>query len=273
MAQLQFADAAQLSHAYILCAGAREDAVRAARELAAAAVCSSKGRVPCGNCRDCRKAFANVHPDISYVRRPVDDKGKAKKEIVVDQVRALLADSVVLPNESERKVYIIEDADLMNVQAQNAALKLLEEPPKGVIFILCAENAQLLLPTVRSRCAEMMIKGEQRRGDNESVKLAKAYFKAVASGSAEKLVRFSFEAEDADPTSARAFIDSAIALNADMLCAREDPLTLTREQLVRIYELLRRCEAYLKVNTGVKHIFGLLAVASPIAGQPDRKDK
>lgn len=273
MAELQLADARQLSHAYILCAPVRQDAVRAARELAAAAVCSSSGRVPCGKCRACRKAFDGVHPDISYVRRLLDDKGKLKKEIVVDQIRALSADSVILPNESERKVYIIEEADLMNVQAQNAALKLLEEPPKGVIFILCVENAQLLLPTVRSRCAERMITGQQQPADSESAKLAMAYFKAVASASAEKLARFAFEAEDVDTAAAREFINCAITLDADMLCARRDSMGLTREQLVRIYALLRRCETYLKVNTGVKHIFGLLAVGSPIAGQPDRKDK
>ena len=153
MAQLEFADASRLSHAYILSAQSREEGIRTARRLAAAAVCTASGPVPCMKCRSCRKVAEGIHPDVISVARLVDDKGRQKKEITVDQVRRMAADSYVLPNEAARKVYIIEDADMMNVQAQNAALKLLEEPPAGVMFILCAENAQLLLPTVRSRCA------------------------------------------------------------------------------------------------------------------------
>ena len=65
-----------------------------------------------------------------------DDKGRPKREIMVDQVRAMAADASILPNEAERKVYVIHEAELMNESAQNAALKLLEEPPAWVVFIL-----------------------------------------------------------------------------------------------------------------------------------------
>ena len=177
-------------------------------------------------------------------------------------MRRMAADSYVLPNEAARKVYIIEDADMMNVQAQNAALKLLEEPPAGVMFILCAENAQLLLPTVRSRCAELQCGGGRPDDDSGSLSLAAEYFKAVASGSASKLCSFCFANDGLDSRAASGFVDSALDLLADMLCARADDQGLSREQLMRLYTLLRRCEAYLKVNTGVKHVFGLLAVDS-----------
>ncbi len=263
MAELHIADARRLSHAYILAAPERSEAVSAARRLAAAAVCSSTGARPCGTCRDCRKVSEGIHPDVISVRRLTDDKGRAKKEITVDQVREMAADSVVLPNEAARKVYIIEDADLMNPQAQNAALKLLEEPPAGVMFILCAENAQLLLPTVRSRCAEQNVgTSPVSAEDGESMALALGYFKAAASGSAARVCAFCFANEGLDTRAAADFIDSAIDLAGDMLCARRDDLGLGRERLVRLYELLRQCEAYLKVNTGVKHVFGLLAVDS-----------
>lgn len=262
MAQLEFADASRLSHAYILSAQSREEGIRTARRLAAAAVCTASGPVPCMKCRSCRKVAEGIHPDVISVARLVDDKGRQKKEITVDQVRRMAADSYVLPNEAARKVYIIEDADMMNVQAQNAALKLLEEPPAGVMFILCAENAQLLLPTVRSRCADLQCGGGRPDDDSGSLSLAAEYFKAVASGSASKLCSFCFANDGLDSRAASGFVDSALDLLADMLCARADDQGLSRKQLMRLYTLLRRCEAYLKVNTGVKHIFGLLAVDS-----------
>lgn len=273
MALLQFADAGRLKQAYILSSPQRSEGVQAARRLAAAAVCTSGGAVPCMKCRGCRKALEGIHPDVIALRRPTDDKGRAKKEITVDQIRAMSADAYVLPNEAARKAYIIEDADMMNVQAQNAALKLLEEPPAGVMFILCAENAQLLLPTVRSRCVQRNVGTAAGGESGESAALAPEYFRAAASGSASRLCAFCFANEGLDVRAASDFIDSAIELAGDMLCARRDDLGLGRGQLMRLYALLRRCEAYLKVNTGVKHIFGLLAVDSLPCGSADRKDR
>lgn len=271
MALLQFADAGRLKQAYILSSPQRSEGVQAARRLAAAAVCTSGGAVPCMKCRGCRKALEGIHPDVIALRRPMDDKGRAKKEITVDQIRAMSADAYVLPNEAARKAYIIEDADMMNVQAQNAALKLLEEPPAGVMFILCVENSQLLLPTIRSRCAELSVApgsaNAEDDAESESAKLARAYFKAVATGSRAKLCSFCFANDSLDLRAAADFIDAALELDADILCKRKADPGLGTQQLMHIYELLRRCEARLRVNTGVKHIFGLLAVDSLRGGQ------
>ena len=137
MEALRFASPAAIGHAYILSSPSREDALRKAREIAAAAVCLAGHDVPCGQCRGCRKASAGVHPDIISVRRQTDKSGNLKRELSVGQIRELSVDAQVLPNEAERKAYIIEEAELMNLNAQNAALKLLEEPPPTVIFLLC----------------------------------------------------------------------------------------------------------------------------------------
>ena len=260
MAQLRFRDAQRLSHAYMISAQDREESLRAARRLAAAAVCTAPGEVPCGQCRACRKVREGIHPDVIAVRRLEDDKGRKKREIGVDQIRQMARDAVVLPNEAERKVYIIEDADRMNLPAQNAALKLLEEPPAGVIFLLCTVNAQQLLPTVRSRCAEILCNGEQAAEDEESLKLAQGYVKAVAGGSRAELYRWCAGHENLDNRAAVAFVEAAAALLADMLCARQPDLGLSRGQLLRLLSLMERCDGYLQVNVGVKHIFGLLAV-------------
>ena len=150
----------RIAHASLICAPTGEQALQKARELAAAAVCSGAGKKPCGVCRDCRKVEANVHPDVTTLSRLADDKGKQKQFITVDQIRALSADAVVLPNEAARKVYIIEQAETMNPAAQNAALKLLEEPPAGAVFLLCTTRPMQLLETVRSRCALVKLTGE-----------------------------------------------------------------------------------------------------------------
>ena len=115
-------------------------------------LCESGGERPCGECRHCRKVFAGIHPDVISVAPGVDDKGRKRREILVDQVRFISADAQVMPNEARVKVYVVHDADRMNAAAQNALLKLLEEPPASAAFVLCAANPALLLPTVRSRC-------------------------------------------------------------------------------------------------------------------------
>lgn len=269
MAELKFGDASRLSHAYIVTAGSPEEALRAARQIAAAAVCLRGRDVPCGECRACRKALTGIHPDITLVSRLTDDKGRKKREIGVDQIRAVITDAYVLPNEAERKVYIIDEADAMNVPAQNAALKLLEEPPKDVLFLLCTVNAQQLLPTVRSRCAEIDLGGDGAAADEETEKLTRAFIRAAASGDRAKLFAWCAKNETMDARAAADFLECAGELTADMLCLRRDALGMSREELTRLNALTARCLGYLKVNTGVKHIFGLLA-ADAVAGGGNR---
>ena len=165
-------DLDRLSHAYLITAPSREESMQAARTIAQAALCVG-AHPPCSQCRPCRKVLSGIHPDVITVSRPLDDKGREKREISVDQIRGIISDASILPNEADRKIYIIDQADTMNSAAQNASLKLLEEPPKGVIFLLCAVNAQLLLPTVRSRCVEINCNGQGEREDEESGKLAR----------------------------------------------------------------------------------------------------
>ena len=154
MAQSTAKDSERIPHACLICASSAEAALDKARELASRAVCSGTGLLkPCGACRDCRKVAAGIHPDVITLTRAADDKGRQKQNITVDQIRALSADAIVLPNEAKRKVYIIDGAETMNPAAQNAALKLLEEPPAAVVFLLCTVRPMQLLETVRSRCA------------------------------------------------------------------------------------------------------------------------
>lgn len=271
MAQITFSDASRISHAYILSARSVEESCTAAKQIAAAAVCSRGHDVPCGECRACRKAAAGIHPDIMTVERLSDTGGRLKREISVDQIRAVSADAHILPNEAPRKVYIIKEAETMNVFAQNAALKLLEEPPAGAVFLLCVSNAEPLLTTVRSRCAELKLGGESESAAPETVRLAKDFLKTVATGDRAKLFAWCAANEGMEPRAAAEFIECAENAAADMLCLRADPCGLPRGELMRLHRLLRRCGDCLKVNTGVKHIFGLLAVDA-ISGGGNRRD-
>ena len=257
----------KIAQTLIVSAPSQTEAIAKAKSLAAAALCSGSGKKPCGLCRDCRKAASGVHPDLITVRRLTDDKGRLKREITVDQIRAMAADAVVLPNEAARKVYLIEDADKMNTQAQNAALKLFEEPPAAACFLLCVTNAALLLPTVRSRCETVRAGGGEAETDEAARTLAEGYLKALGSGERSELLRWCMANEGIDGRQAAAFAEAARGLIADALCARRENPGLTERQLLLAAELLARCADYLRVNVGVKHIFGLLAVDSPVGGE------
>ena len=269
MAEFTVQDASRLSHAYIIASPSRGEALRLAGRIAAAAVCRGSGALPCGHCRACAKAMAGIHPDILRVGRLADSKGQPRKEIVVDQIRQIGSDAIVLPNEAERKVYIIEDADSMNPAAQNAALKLLEEPPRGVHFLLCVQNPDRLLPTVRSRCAELNCGGETEQADEESVKLAAAFLRLVSRGDRLALCAWCAKNEGMDNRSCTAFLESVSLQLAERICGRQDPGGMDAQALLALRELTERLLKMLQVNVSVKQVFGLLAVDA-IAGGGNR---
>lgn len=104
-------------------------------------------------CRSCRKIDANSHPDIIQI-----DLINTKKSITIDQIREISIAISGKPNEARYRLVLISEADLMNVQAQNALLKMLEEPPEKTFFILMAQKIYLLLPTIISRCRKIRFK-------------------------------------------------------------------------------------------------------------------
>ena len=263
MAQSTAKDSERIPHACLICAPSTEAALEKARELASRAVCSGEGLLkPCGACRDCRKVAAGIHPDVITLTRAADDKGRQKQNITVDQIRALSADAIVLPNEAKRKVYIIDGAETMNPAAQNAALKLLEEPPAAVVFLLCTVRPMQLLETVRSRCALVKLQGaEDPEGPDEAAQeLAAGYLKAVNTRDDAQILRWCVQNENIDAQAMAAFLEAVRLRLSDMLCLRLKSGRLSRAELLALYRLSERCTQYLKVNTNVKQLFGLLAV-------------
>lgn len=114
--------------------------------IAMSIVCRANESKPCMVCSSCKKAKNYFHPDIIFLK-PKD----VGASIGVGEIRSLREGAYVSPNESEYKIYLIEDIDNMTIQAQNAILKILEELPKHLLFIMTCVSSLSLLPTVRSR--------------------------------------------------------------------------------------------------------------------------
>ncbi len=109
--------------------------------------CKSDGNLPCSVCSSCIKISKEIHPEIKVLSLLKDSKN-----IKIDQVRKVRQDAYVASSEGKYKIYIFNPAEAMNIQAQNALIKILEEPPKNVVFILLCKSSELLLDTVLSRC-------------------------------------------------------------------------------------------------------------------------
>ena len=145
--------AGKISHAYLLAGEKGSGKKKLATTFAMALQCEKQGTDPCGLCPSCQKALSGNHPDIQYVRH---DKPNS---VSVDDIRGqVVSDVAIRPYESPHKVYIIDDASKMTPQAQNALLKTLEEPPAYAVILLLADNAEMLLPTILSRCVMLRLK-------------------------------------------------------------------------------------------------------------------
>ncbi len=131
--------------------GKRQVAVGLAELLNCEAVRDTGAGVPesCGECPPCRRIARGVHADVLAVEP--GDTGTIK----VDAVRGVVEQAAYRPFEGRRRVVIVDDADRLVAEAQNALLKTLEEPPPASVFLLVTHRPHLLLPTVRSRCPEL----------------------------------------------------------------------------------------------------------------------
>lgn len=118
--------------------------------MAAVVACERGAADACEACAGCHQVAAGSHPDILVVAVP-----SGKREIPIDSVRQLNQFLRLRPVRGRRKVAIVDDAHLLNLAAQNALLKGLEEPPPGSLMVLVAHTPDALLPTVRSRCQRL----------------------------------------------------------------------------------------------------------------------
>ena len=248
----------KMAHAYIISSLSEEARSQAAEYLCQMFLCSGGEPRPCGVCRDCRKVKSGNHPDVIVLEREKSEKGAVRREIVVDQIRRISSEARILPNEAERKVYVIRDADTMNASAQNAALKLLEEPPAHVAFLLLCAEPEALLPTVRSRCEVLRLNAEDRMEDPEAEARAAEYLAAARSGERKKMLNWCMENESMDSRAFGNFLECVIALETERMERDVSQIPWG----MQIIELMKKCRRYNAVNCGVGHMLGMLAVDS-----------
>lgn len=144
-----------ISHAYIL-NGERGSGKKLLANLFAMSLqCQNRDEDgdACGKCQSCKQAVSGNQPDIIRVTH------EKPMTISVDDIREQVNNDIqIKPYSSPYKIYIIAEADMMSVQAQNALLKTIEEPPEYAVIILLTENAETLLPTIRSRCVMLKLR-------------------------------------------------------------------------------------------------------------------
>ncbi|HBR30830.1 MAG TPA: hypothetical protein DD733_01980 [Clostridiales bacterium] len=141
------------SHAYIIEGAYGTGKTDFVLFCASAILCSGVER-PCGICNSCKKAASLSHPDIHFYG------GESGKAITMREVRELISSSILMPNDGDKKIYIIKAAHKMRPDTQNALLKILEEPPESVIVFLLTEKKEAMLPTILSRCRVITLRGE-----------------------------------------------------------------------------------------------------------------
>lgn len=134
-----------LPHAIIIDGAKGTGKTTLAEIIARYCVCLSENSRPCGQCPGCIKAMHNSHPDIYKA------DGNNTGELNVDSIRKIRSDVYIKPNEADTKVYLLLNCDKMLAPAQNAFLKVLEEPPANVVFVMTVTSANMMLQTVRSR--------------------------------------------------------------------------------------------------------------------------
>lgn len=245
-----------LPHALIVESHDQKAASELARFLSMYAVCEAKER-PCGVCTNCVKARKSEHPDISVV--PPDKDSRTHKHSIY-QMREITKDAYIIPNEARAKVYIFEDADhRLTTVVQNAFLKLLEEPPRNVCFILLCKNAQQLLITIRSRCTVLRLRGSDSP-DEQALESAAAIARGMISPKEYELMLALRVLEEKETANAvlnalRLILRDAAALLsngkavADSKTASALSARFTKIKLLRLYELCG--EAAIKIDQNV----------------------
>lgn len=253
-----------------------------------AAVCKGEN-APCDVCDSCHLARVGSHPDIIMT---APDNGR--KNISVDQIRALRQQVFVKAHIADRRVFVIDRADTMNDQAQNALLKVLEEPPAGVVFILIAASRTALLDTIISRCVTLMPSVPEREQSAE-------YLARMGKGSEEdieKVLKESggrigralelLESTDSDKATAAAvellrlldegnewemlkllapFEKDRVATDALFAALKSEtvhqlrrarPASVRARTLNRFYDQICSCEGLLKTNVNLSMLFSAM---------------
>ena len=255
-----------LSHALILSGAGDRNA--AAHYAAAALECTGTDK-PCLACAHCRKVLADIHPDVLTVR---DDE---HAELSVDVIRGVRTDAFIRPNEGACKVYIFPDCTRLNEKDQNVLLKTVEEGPPYAAFLFCAENASVLLPTIRSRCVEVKlspVSQEEDEPNERALELARRIAKGTRASRAAFLAKLETQKVTRDDL-ASLFECTRLLLADALLSTYGSPIPASEQEIVELLasrltkakilgtiDLLQTYRDHCSYNVGVGPTLGGFAV-------------
>ena len=243
-------------HAIIIESKNKESALEAAKFLSMYAVCTRDNK-PCKTSEQCRTAEIKCHADISYPRP--ENKSKTYS---IEQMRNIIKDSYIRPNEANAKVYVFEEADnrLTDI-AQNSFLKLLEEPPQNVYFILLCESAQKLLVTILSRCTVVRLKNEVKISEKALEYAEKIVRGIISSREYDLLLALNVlsDKENADETlsTVRMLLRDGLAISVGTKAVfneklgRELASRLTKGKIIEMIELTDSSAIKIKQNINI----------------------
>ena len=211
-----------------------------------------------------RTVLEDIHPDVQTVQDP------DHRELPVDLLRSLRQDAYIRPNDGAAKVYIFPDCDALNQRDQNVLLKLVEEGPPYAAFLFCTETAAALLPTIRSRCVEWKLRGEDEDARDDA---ARDLCRAFASGQLLPVSQYlvGLENKRLKREQLQQLLENAWRASAEALlaaCGKPDPADipgaeelrrgLTVRQLQGMTDLMKQYCLECRYNVGVGHVLGAL---------------
>ena len=161
-----------IPHALLLESDNKSSGTDVAINISKILLCRKNQNPPCNNCVSCKKIAGSIHPDVEFIN-PINNQ----KTIGIDVIRNLKKSAYITPNEGNYKIYIFPNASIITPQAQNAFLKILEEPPKSVIFIMVCSSKLELLSTVISRLTCFKIYSNECEIDDNILSEAKEFNK------------------------------------------------------------------------------------------------
>lgn len=249
----------RLPHALLLECADADKAAQAAVLLSMYAVCSGEGERPCGVCKNCRNAREKAHADITWLPLPPQ-----KKQYAIAQIRDMIRDASVLPNEADAKVYILENCDerlASQPTAQNAFLKLAEEPPPNVHFMLLCRSAQSLLPTILSRFTVVRLRSEALY-DDAVRQAAEDMVRGILDSNEYPLLKAAYALTDKERAGSILAVlrlhlrDALVVLSGgkaqdDSALARQLAGRLTRQKLLDLLALCDDTGAAMKQNVNI----------------------
>jgi DNA polymerase-3 subunit delta' len=244
-----------LAHAYLFSGERGIGKKMTALALAASVNCPARrGNGGCGECPSCLSVAALTHPDVHVVMPESENEQllatwsskaveKASDEIKIDQIRQAQESLTLTPSEGSKKILIVDGAETLNVPAQNAFLKTLEEPPGDALIVLITSMPQSLLPTIRSRCQEIRFLPLPRHTLAQSLMRQRGlaegdawFLAALAQGSMGRALEMDVEQEKAAREELMTLWSGLGHMSPGEVLARAEALTKDRDRFERLLD-------------------------------------